>query len=112
MRDWISDLLIFFAGVAGGVLITTIKPLVSAAKQHRAEMVAQRARILASIKEKHDEEILHKAFETTDAIRSELHSSLQTLRNRLTTVLDPSNEPSAKPRGRIVHLSKRRSGVE
>jgi hypothetical protein len=112
MRDWISDLLIFSAGIAGGVLITTIKPLVSAAKQRRTEMVARRARMLESIKQKHEEEILHKAFETTDAIRSELNSSLQTLRNTLMTVLDPSNEPSAKPRGRIVHLSKRRSGVE
>lgn len=107
MRDWISDLLIFSAGIAGGILITTIKPLVSAAKQRRTEMVARRALMLASIKEKHDEEILHKAFETTEAIRSELNSSLQTLRKTLTSVLDPLNDPPAKPRGRIVHLSKR-----
>ena len=107
MRDWISDLLIFSAGVAGGILITTIKPLVSAAKQRRTEMVARRERLLASIKEKHDQEILHKAFETTEAIRSELNNSMQTLRNTLTTVLNPPNEPSARPRGRILHLPKR-----
>ena len=107
MRDWISDLLIFSAGIAGGILITTIRPIVNAAKQRRTEMFAQRARILASIKEKHDEEMLHKAFETTEAIRSELRSSLQTLRNTLMTVLDLSNAPSDQPRGRIVHLSKR-----
>jgi hypothetical protein len=107
MRDWISDLLIFSAGVAGGVLITTIKPLMSAAKRRRTEMVAQRERLLERLKQKHDEEILHKAFETTEAIRSELTSSLQTLRNTLMTVLDPTKEPAAKPRGRIVHLSER-----
>ena len=107
MRDWISDLLIFSAGIAGGILITTIKPLVSAAKQRRTEMIAQRARALARIKEEHDEAILHEAFKTTEAIKTELNSSLQTLRNTLMTVLDPLNQPPAKTRGRIVHLSRR-----
>jgi len=100
MRDWISDLLIFSAGIAGGILVTTIRPIVSAAKQRRAEM-------LVRMKEKHDEEILHKAFETTEAIQSELSRSLQTLRNTLMTVVDPIDEPSDKPHGRIAPLSKR-----
>jgi hypothetical protein len=89
MRDWISDLLLFFAGITGGILIASIKPYLLAAKKKRTELVMARARIMAGIKEKHEEEILDEAFRTTEAIRGELNKSLQTLRKTLTTVLDP-----------------------
>ena len=57
MRDWISDLLIFSAGITGGILISKLEPYFRAAKKPRTKMIAARARILADIKEKHDEEI-------------------------------------------------------
>lgn len=105
MRDWISDLLLFSAGVAGGVLITAIKPYLRSAKKKRTEMVAARARILADIKERHEEEILHEAFRTTEAIRGELNRSLQTLRKTLETVLDPVTDPRRDPSNPVVQLS-------
>ena len=105
MRDWISDLLLFSAGVAGGVLITAIKPYWRSAKKERTEMVAARARILADIKERHEEEILHEAFRTTEAIRGELNRSLQTLRKTLKTVLDPVTDPRSDPSNPVVQLS-------
>ena len=83
MRDWISDLLLFSAGIAGGYLITNIKPYFRATKQQRIAMVAARTRILADVKERHEEEILHEALRTTEAIRGELNKSLQTLRKTL-----------------------------
>ena len=86
IRDWISDLLIFFAGIAGDILISKLEPYFRAAKKPRTKMVAARARILADIKEKHDEEILHEAFRTTEAIRKELNQSAQLLRKTLLTV--------------------------
>jgi hypothetical protein len=105
MRNWISDVLLFSAGIAGGVLISSIIPSLRADKRHRTtKLVNARERILADIKEQHDKEILLEAFRTAEDIRGELDKSLQTLRKTLTTVLDPNTEQS-KHRG--VRLSKR-----
>lgn len=107
MRDWISDLLLFCAGITGGILIAGIKPYLHAAKKNRTELVTARVRILAGIKEKHDEEILDEAFRTTEAIRGELDKSLQTLRKTL-TVLDPvSSQPApSAPRSHAVERNR------
>ena len=86
MPDWISDLLVFSAGVTGGVLFMIIKPIFSAAKRRRTELLAARTRMLAGIKQQHEEEILDEAFRTTEAIRGELDTSLQALRKILNTV--------------------------
>lgn len=90
MNDWISDLLLFSAGVAGGVLIVILIPSLSAAKKRRTELVAARAKMLAGIKQKHEEEILDEAFRTTEEIRGELDTSLKTLRKMLNAVFDPT----------------------
>ena len=108
MDDWISDLLLFSAGIAAGILITSIKPLISSGKRQRTELVMARARVLAGIKEKHEEEILDEAFRTTQAIRSELDQSLATLRKTLNTAVLPA--PQIKPEERhdqeFVRLGK------
>ncbi|MBM4297685.1 MAG: hypothetical protein FJ143_08095, partial [Deltaproteobacteria bacterium] len=75
MDDWVSDLLIFLAGIAGGILIASIKPYLTAAKNRRTRLVAARARMLADLKEKHEEEILDEALRTTAAIKGELDKS-------------------------------------
>lgn len=105
MRDWISDLLIFSAGIAGGILISYVKPYLQSARIKRAEMFAAQARILADLKERRDEEILHEAFRTTEAIRGELAKSLQTLRKTVTTVLDPVTEPQSGESGPTIQLT-------
>jgi hypothetical protein len=89
MHNWISDLLLFGAGIAAGVLVMMILPVLSAAKKRRTELFAARSEILAGMKQKHEEEILDEAFRTTDAIRGELDKSLTTLRKMLNTVFDP-----------------------
>jgi hypothetical protein len=106
MRDWISDLLIFSAGITGGYLITNIKPYFRAAKQQRTAMVAARTRILADVKERHEEEILNEALRTTEAIRGELNQSLQTLRKTLIAVLDPVTEQPDAEQKPVSQLSK------
>ena len=106
MRDWISDLLLFSAGIAGGYLITNIKPYFRATKQQRIAMVAARTRILADVKERHEEEILHEALRTTEAIRGELNKSLQTLRKTLIAVLDPVTEQPGAQQESVIHVSK------
>jgi hypothetical protein len=98
MDDWISDLLIFSAGVAAGILITSIKPLIVAGKKQRTELVLARTRMLAGIKEKHEEEILDEAFRTTQAIRSELDQSLATLRKTLNAVVTPASRAESEGR--------------
>ena len=106
MRDWISDLLIFSAGIAGGILISKVEPYFRAAKKQRTEIVATRAGILADIKEKHNEEILHEAFRTTEAIRSELTKSAQLLRKTLLTVKEPAAEPNNGEQQPLLQLSR------
>lgn len=93
MHDWISDLLLFSSGVAGGILITILIPSLSAAQKRRAHLARARRRMLTGIKQHHDEEILEEAFRTTEAIRGELDKSLKTLRKTLDTVLEPAGDP-------------------
>lgn len=106
MEDWISDLLIFCAGIAGGILICSIQPYLTAAKSRRTQLVAARARMLADLKEKHDEEILDQAFRTTEAIRGELDKSLDTLRKTLNTVLPLNGEPETRQERQVIQLSE------
>jgi hypothetical protein len=106
MRNYISDLLIFSAGIAGGILISKVEPYFRAAKKQRTEIVATRAGILADIKEKHNEEILHEAFRTTEAIRSELTKSAQLLRKTLLTVKEPAAEPNNGEQQPLLQLSR------
>jgi hypothetical protein len=104
MDDWISDLLLFSAGVAAGVLAMMVAPLLSAAKKRRTEMVAARAKMLAGIKQQHDEEILDEAFRTTEAIRGELDKSLTSLRKMLNTAFDPPDVRPSSPQ--IIDLTE------
>jgi len=108
MRDWISDLLIFSAGITGGVLVAMIKPILSAAKRHRTELVAARTRILADMKEQHDKEILHEAFRATEAIRGELDKTRETLRKTLITVLEPGDDRHPGQHKSVIQLAERR----
>lgn len=104
MEDWISDLLLFSAGVAGGVLIMILIPTLSVAKKRRTELVAARTKMLAGIKHKHEEEILDEAFRTTEAIRGELDTSLKTLRKMLNAVFDPS--PGRRNSQQVIDLTE------
>ena len=106
MGDWISDLLLFSAGIAGGVLISIIVSGLGADQRRRSETLDARATMLADMKKQHDEEILHAAFRTTEDIRGELDQSLSTLRKTLMTVLDPVAEQPDKPRDRSVQISE------
>lgn len=104
MESWISHSLVFAIGVEVGVLLMILKPYLSAAKTKRTELVTARRRILAGIKEKHEEEILDEAFRTTEAIKGELDKSLQTLRRTLNAAMVPTEIEPAQPRP-IIQLS-------
>lgn len=106
MGDWISDLLIFSAGVSGGVLIMLIEPVLTAARRHRMQLVGTRSRILAEMKEQHDREILHEAFRTTEAIRGELDKTRETLRKTLMTVLEPGHDQNNGQQNGSAHLTE------
>ena len=106
MDNWISDLLIFCAGIAAGVLFTTVQPLLSVAKRKRTAMVAARARMLADIKEKHEEEILDEAFRAAQEIRGELDKSMETLRKTLNAVLPAGSEPVDYRSRAVIQLSE------
>src|SRR5262245_38216892 len=103
MGDWISDLLIFSAGVTGGILVNLLKPYFSMGKQQRTALVMARTRILNDMKNKHEEEILDEAFRTTEAIRGELDKSLRNLTKTLDTVLPVAEAPH--PEREVVYLT-------
>lgn len=110
MDSWTSCLLAFGsgigAGIAVGIALVSLKPYIFAAKKKRTELVVARSRILAGIKEKHEEEILDEAFRTTEAIKGELDKSLQTLRRTLDAVMIPTAPDSSQHNG-IIQLSNR-----
>jgi len=104
MESWTSCLLAFAAGVVAGIALISLKPYIFAAKKRRTELVTARSRILAGIKEKHEEEILDEAFRTTEAIKGELDKSLQTLRRTLNAVTLPT-DPESPRHETIIQLS-------
>jgi hypothetical protein len=106
MGDWISDLLLFSAGITGGILVPMIKPILSAAKRRRTELVAARSRILADMKHQHDREILDEAFRATEAIRDELDKTRETLRKTLITVLKSGDDPRNGQHKAVIHLTE------
>ena len=71
---------VFLAGIGAGALIASVLPLLRLAKKRRLELESARARILAGVKEKHDQEILREIFRATDALNGEINKSLQRLR--------------------------------
>ena len=107
MGDWISDLLIFSAGIAGGILIAHLIPYLRGSKR-RAQSCRRRERAFSPTSKSNTiEEILQEAFRTTEAIRGELDKSLQTLRKTVTTVLDPVTEPhERRERPDVIQLSR------
>jgi hypothetical protein len=88
MDDWISDLLIFSAGVTGGILVSIIASFLRTNQRQRTDLVETRTRILADIKEQHEQEILHAAVRTAEDIRGELHKSALTLQKALLAARD------------------------
>src|SRR5512144_261847 len=58
MENWTSRSLVFVAGIGVGIALMRLKPYIFVARKRRTELVAARSRILAGIKEKHEEEIL------------------------------------------------------
>jgi hypothetical protein len=89
MQTWLSEALIFLGGVATGILLATIWLRASAANKRRRDLSTVRRRILAGIKQTHDQEILNEAFRATEALRSELFKSLYRLRASMNVVQRP-----------------------
>jgi hypothetical protein len=104
MENWTNCSLAFAAGIGVGIAVAALKPYIFAAKKRRTELVAARSRILAGIKEKHQEEILDEAFRTTEAIKGELDKSLQTLQRTLSAAMIPT-PPESPQHEDIVEIS-------
>jgi hypothetical protein len=98
MDDWISDLLIFSAGVTGGILVSIIVSFLRTNQRQRTDLAATRTRILADIKEQHEQEMLHAAVRTAEDIRGELHQSALTLQKALLAARAPMPPIPEEPR--------------
>lgn len=104
MENWTSCSLVFAAGIGVGIALMRLKPYIFAARKRRTELVTARSRILAGIKEKHEEEILDEALRTTEAIKGELDKSLQALRRTLNAAVIPTVPDTAQLKP-IIQLS-------
>ncbi len=78
---------VFIAGIAVGAIITSVLPRLWVAKKRRTELIQARARILASIKENHEQEILREIFQATEALSGELNKSLRRLLDSMERLL-------------------------
>ena len=106
METWLSEAVIFVAGVASGILLAAIWLRVSAAAKRR-DLNSARRRILAGVKETHDKEILDEAFRATEALRGELFKSLYRLRASMNVVLGANEEE--KPANPVSETAKPQS---
>ena len=106
MQTWFSDVLIFIAGLASGVLVAAIWQRISPARRSR-DLSSARRRILTGVKETHDKEILDEAFRATEALRSELFKSLYRLRASMNVLAGPDDEQ--KPADPVSETAKPRS---
>lgn len=112
MENWLFETLIFVAGIASGILFAVVWLRISAANRRRRDLSAVRRRILAGIKETHDQEILNEAFRATEALRSELFKSLHRLRASMNVVLGPDEEPKpANPVSETIKPQSRQARV-
>lgn len=69
---------VFVAGVGVGALLTSVLSRLWHAKKKRMELTAlARSRVLAGIKQQHEQEILREIFQATNALRGELNKSLR-----------------------------------
>jgi hypothetical protein len=97
MDEWMVWISVFSAGVATGVVITSALPRLWRPNKSRTDLAQARSRILAGVKEKHDQEILREIFQAKEALSGELNKSLRVLRDSterlLVEVRDDLQEP-------------------
>jgi hypothetical protein len=103
VQDWLYELLIFVAGLVSGISLATIWLRVSTDNTRR-DLRAARRRVLAGIKESHDQEILDEAFRATEALRSELFRSLYRLRASINVIFGTDEEQ--KPANPVAEEAK------
>ena len=96
MGDWIPDLLMFAAGFTGGILVSMIASSLRAGKRQRSELLAARTKMLAEVKQQHEQEILSAAVRTAEDIRGELQKSAVTLQKALLAT-EASSAPTDPP---------------
>lgn len=94
MANFISWILIFVAGMAVGALITFFLFRLKGGKQRRTELVNARERILAGVKQQHEQDIRREIFQTAEALRGELNSSLRRLLTSTARLLGQVHEDS------------------
>ncbi len=75
------------AGTALGFFIATLLEEIRVKKARRTNEIKARSRILASLKEEHEKEIIEQIFRTVDAIHEDTERSLGRLLGRLKDLL-------------------------
>jgi hypothetical protein len=81
----------FITGVAAGSLATSVLTQLKGRK-NTPELIDVRQRILAGVKQQHEQDIRREIFQTTEALRGELKKSLHRLVNLTERVLEQVHE--------------------
>jgi hypothetical protein len=82
---WVA---VFSAGAVVGALLTLVLPIAGNSQKKFTDLVGARARILAGIKENHEQEILREIFRTTESLQGDLNRALRLLRDLMETLLN------------------------
>lgn len=96
---------IFVAGTTVGYFIATLLEHFRLAKRDRTEKVIVRSRIIAGIRQQHEQEVLQQIFQTVDAIHTDTEKSLSHLRNSIEDLLLATQEMQGNRRKRSTKAS-------
>lgn len=78
---------VFVAGTALGYFIATLLEHFRLEKTRRTQQQMARSRIIASIKQEHEKEIIQQIFQTVEAIHEDTEKTLSRLAGRLKDLL-------------------------
>lgn len=104
MENLLLWLAVFLAGIAGGAFGSSV---VSRVKNRRRELVVARTRILAGVKEWHEQEILRQLLPAIDTINNEMNKSFGRLAPALEKLLIHIRDDKVRKQGPRKELPDR-----
>jgi uncharacterized membrane-anchored protein YhcB (DUF1043 family) len=97
---------IFIAGTAVGYFIAALLEHFRLAKRDRTEKLIVRSRILAGIKQQHEQDVLQQIFQTVEAIHTDTEKSLRHLVNSIEDLLLAIQEKQGSRRKKSTKTSE------
>ncbi len=78
---------VFIAGIALGVLVVFLLEYLRPGNRHYTDQLKARSRIIARVKQEHEEDVMRQIFQTVERINSDTGESVNRLADRLEDLL-------------------------